>query len=115
MNYPSKRVQFMGIDSSYLHAGWSDILAENFISMVEHGYDTAIFFGPEKNSLAALEALEPFLCLCEEYGMLGMIGVPFEISINETHVPHTGWTIADYDAEYGEYFDILESDSRVVG
>ena len=105
----------MGIDSSYLHAGWSDILDENFISMVEHGYDTAIMFGHEKNSLAALEALEPFLSLCEEYGMHGRIGVPFEISQSLEATTHAGWTVADYAAEYGEYFDILESDSRVDG
>ena len=72
MNYPSKRVEFQ---SSYLHPGVvPDFTADDFISLVEHGYDTAMWFGPPKDSQAALDACEPFLSLCEEYGIMAMLG-----------------------------------------
>ena len=101
MSYPSKRVLFQGGDS-YLHQSWTDIIPENFVSMVEHGYDTAMWFGPEKNSSAALEVCEPFLSLCEEYGIMAMLGSQSEIN-SEDDGKHASWQLADYEAAYGEW------------
>lgn len=113
---------------SYMSVGnvWRDITSENFISMVEHGYDTACWFphNPPSYDLMSesdLEYWEPYFCLAEEYGIKVMIASPQWIyDADPTHegytmVEHSGWTISDYEAAFGELLDALEVDSRIVG
>ena len=117
MNYPSKRVMFS--NGSYLRSGWQDIITENFISMVEHGYDTACWFPGELNS-TSLALFEPSFCLAEEYGIKVMLAVPQWIyEADPTHPgywsAHSGWNISNYETAFGDTADTLEADSRIVG
>ena len=100
---------------SNLRAYWNPITADNFAKICEHGYDTVAMFGVEKTSVAALEVYEPFLCLAEEYGLKAMVGSQPEILANSGWPIHLTWSVNDFETAYGDAYDVLEADSRVVG
>ena len=89
---------------------------DTLVTMVEQGYDNLMIFADYKTTVASLEVYEPALCLAEEYGISTMLSTMGEIGYD---VPagskNPTWTVNDYDAAYGEAFDALETDSRVVG
>lgn len=135
MQYPSKRVYLQGRTpfwlgnygaewgaGSYLNPEWKDIISANFESMAKYGYDSVMFYGPEvvfagytsPPATAMYEIITPVLDLCEEYGLTAEICCPMLHDETEWSW-HTGWTTSDYETAYGDFFDLLEADSRIYG
>ena len=105
MQYPSKRATFnVGVPP-----------LDFAITMVEYGYDTVMIF-PDNISVETVEAIDPLLSIYEEYGIPVLLACQSEIGGDvPTGTVHPGWTISNYEAAYGDAYDLVEADSRVIG
>jgi hypothetical protein len=85
--------------------------------MNEYGYDTVMLFPTGYcTTTAPYDALGVYLNRAEEHG----IGVLFSSQTdifgeNYGGSDHVGWTVGQFEAAYGEAYDIIDADSRIVG